>query len=122
VNARCDARRIEQVLHNLLANAVKYSPTGGTITMSVRDDSAGASVEVSDEGIGMTDAQRATLFEPFQRAGPPGIPGAGLGLSLVKRIVEAQGGAVEVESVPGMGSTFRVRFPPVEHRARPTPA
>ncbi len=111
VTVRGDAQRLEQALHNLVSNAIKFSPEGGEVHVSVSTSGERAALTVSDDGIGMSAEQQADIFEPFRRSGPPGIPGAGLGLSLVKKIVEGHGGTIEVESVPGMGSTFRISLP-----------
>ena len=118
VMARCDAGRLEQALFNLIGNAIKFSPNGGPVIVTVASDEHGATLSVSDRGIGMTEEQSANIFEPFRRAGPPGIAGAGLGLSLVRRIVEAHGGEVDVESVAGAGSTFRIRLPSTQKAER----
>lgn len=111
VIARCDPGRIEQALQNVIANAIKYSPEGGDVSVRVSIEDGQAVLSVSDEGIGLSEDQRARIFEPFQRFGPPGISGAGLGLSLVRRIVQAHDGNVEVDSTEGVGSTFRIRLP-----------
>jgi signal transduction histidine kinase len=111
--ALCDPLRIEQVLSNLVSNAVKYSPQGGRVEVRASAEDSVALLSVTDQGIGMRPADAARLFEPFQRVGPSrdSIPGVGLGLFAVKRIVESHGGAVRVHSVPGEGSTFEVRLP-----------
>jgi len=111
VLARCDPGRVEQALQNIIANAIKYSPQGGPVTVRVAIERSEAVLSVSDEGIGLGEDQRERIFDAFQRFGPPGTTGAGLGLSLVKRIVQAHGGVVEVDSVKGAGSTFRMRLP-----------
>jgi signal transduction histidine kinase len=111
VIARHDPARIEQAVQNIILNAIKYSPQGGPVTISVGSAGSDAILSVSDQGIGLSAEQRARIFDAFQRFGPPGISGVGLGLSLVKKIVEAHGGDIEVESVPGTGSTFRIRLP-----------
>lgn len=111
VVARCDPGRIEQALQNIITNAIKYSPEGGAVTVRVGVAEDCAVLSVSDQGIGMSPEQTARIFDAFQRFGPPGITGAGLGLSLARRIVEAHGGKVEVDSVPGTGSTFRILLP-----------
>lgn len=111
VITRCDPDRIEQALHNMIGNAIKYSPQGGPVTVHVTTEGGHALLSVSDEGIGLSEEQKARVFEPFQRFGPPGISGAGLGLSLVRRIVRAHGGSVDIDSTPGVGSTFRIRLP-----------
>jgi two-component system sensor histidine kinase MtrB len=111
VIARHDPARIEQAVQNIILNAIKYSPQGGAVTVSVASAGSDALLSVSDQGIGLSAEQRARIFDAFQRYGPPGISGSGLGLCLVRKIVEAHGGAIEVESVAGSGSTFRIRLP-----------
>ncbi|HEX7122432.1 MAG TPA: HAMP domain-containing sensor histidine kinase [Gemmatimonadaceae bacterium] len=106
-----DPLRLEQVLSNLLSNAVKFSAEGSRIDITVREEADVAVLEVRDEGIGMTPNELRELFVPFRRQRPDVAPGAGLGLSVVRRIVTAHGGRVEVDSAPGRGSTFRVRLP-----------
>jgi signal transduction histidine kinase len=113
VRARCDTLRVEQVIGNLVSNAVKYSPSGGAVRVALSLDDGAAVIAVSDEGIGISDEDRRHLSEPYRRVGisRDHIPGVGLGLYGVARIVEAHGGRVEVDSAPGRGSTFRVRLP-----------
>lgn len=110
---RCDAMRVEQVLNNLVSNAIKYSPEGGRVTLRLEVDGESALFSVSDEGIGISPDEMERLFVPFQRGGATSawIPGVGLGLCVAKRITETHGGRIEVESAPGCGSTFRVRLP-----------
>ncbi|MGK4005253.1 HAMP domain-containing sensor histidine kinase [Sorangium sp. So ce1036] len=113
VLVRCDATRIEQVLNNLVSNALKYSPEGGRVDVAVRDAGGCAEIAVRDEGIGIEAADLARIFEPFRRleASARAVPGAGLGLAVAKRIVEAHGGRLLVESRPGAGSVFRIELP-----------
>jgi signal transduction histidine kinase len=111
---RCDALRIEQVLNNLISNAVKYSPNGGTVQVALR--AAGDTVEVSvkDDGLGIPEADRARLFEPFRRSrrdAESSIPGTGLGLFVARRIIEAHDGRIEVYSAEGRGTTVTVCLP-----------
>lgn len=110
---RCDALRIEQVLSNLVSNAIKYSPSGGAVVVAVHAQGDQLVFEVRDNGLGIPEEALPTLFEPFRRGdhGGDGIPGAGLGLFVVRRIVDAHGGSIEVSSVPRGGSTFRVTLP-----------
>lgn len=110
VAIRCDPARIAQVLTNLVSNAIKYSPDGGEVRVSLEP---GAAISVQDRGMGIDAADVPRLFEPFRRVGRAAhdIPGAGLGLFASKKIVEGHGGTIEVESEPGKGSTFRVRLP-----------
>ncbi len=109
-----DELRLEQVLQNLLQNAIKYSPDGGLITVGVEQRGNQASLAISDQGIGIPEAAQAQLFQRFYRAantdGSP-IGGMGIGLYVVKEIVTRHGGTVEVTSVEGKGSTFTVRLP-----------
>ena len=109
----CDPVRMEQVLNNLLSNAIKYSPEGGPVRVELQQREGWALVSVSDQGRGIAPEDQQRVFEPFQRVSldRDGIPGAGLGLSVVSRIVEAHGGSIELESLPGVGSTFRIRLP-----------
>jgi len=127
-----DRIRARQVVINLLSNAVKYNSSRGHIYVSVRDkggESGDAVVlTVADTGRGMTRQQMAHLFEPFNRLGVEreGIEGAGVGLSVVKALVERMGGSVRVESTPGVGSRFEVHLPrhagPTEVDEVPPPA
>lgn len=107
---RCDPARIEQVLTNLVSNALKYSPTGSRVDVAVRREEDMAVFAVTDRGIGISAEERRTLFAPFGRTdgARERAPGVGLGLSVSRRIVEAHGGRIEVDSQPGRGSTFLV--------------
>ncbi len=108
-----DHIRTRQVVINLLSNAVKYNTARGHIYVSVRDNGNAAVLTVADTGRGMTRQQMVHLFEPFNRLGVEleGIEGAGVGLSVVKALVERMGGSVRVQSTPGVGSRFEVRLP-----------
>lgn len=111
---RCDANRMRHVIANLLSNAVKYSPDGGTVTLSVRPEGRWAVIEVSDQGVGIAEKDLPLLFERFSRAVASRArkaEGFGMGLFIVKQLVDAHGGKVSVKSVPGEGSTFTVRLP-----------
>jgi signal transduction histidine kinase len=109
----CDGTRIEQVLNNLVSNALKYSPAGSRVDVVVAQEGEEAVLSVSDQGIGVSAEERRHLFAAFKRTrgARERAPGAGLGLSVARRIVEAHGGHIEVESQPGQGSVFRVRLP-----------
>lgn len=99
---------------NLVANAIKYTPPGGTISLNVREETDALVVEVRDTGVGIPPDMTERIFERFVRSEQHDIqsrPGSGLGLALVKEIVELHEGHVEVESELGAGSTFRVRLP-----------
>lgn len=107
--ADVDRARLTQALTNVLSNAYKYSPEGGTIDLRLleqtRGEQAWVGIAVRDRGIGMTPEEKQHLFDRFFRAHPSGkIPGTGLGMSMIKKIVDAHGGMVEVESAPGAGT------------------
>jgi PAS domain S-box-containing protein len=109
-----DPLRLERILYNLLENAVKYSPQGGKIQVSVRQQKEYLIIGVSDQGVGISPADQVKLFAPFQRLEefrPEGARGAGLGLLVCRRLVEAHGGRIWVESEPGRGSTFFFTLP-----------
>jgi signal transduction histidine kinase len=113
-----DSKRIEQVLRNLLSNALKYSPEGGTITLhgAIRGygDEKQLVIRVSDQGIGIPPEETEKIFERFYRGENEVIQsmrGAGLGLAVCRGIVEAHGGRIWVESVPGAGSSFFFTLP-----------
>jgi signal transduction histidine kinase len=109
-----DADLIAQALTNLIANAIKYSPVKTEITVEARDSSGGLLVEVSDHGYGISADALPHIFEKFYRvpsAEDTDVPGTGLGLALVREIVELHGGRVTVRSEPEVGSTFSVRLP-----------
>ena len=112
---RCDPLRLEQVVTNLLSNAIKYSLSETAIEVTVEGDGDLAVISVTDQGVGITPADQARLFEPFRRVGlsKEMVSGVGLGLYVVRRLVEAHGGHIEVASEPGRGSTFRVFLPRV---------
>lgn len=122
-----DAEKLGLCLTNVLSNAYKYSPDGGSIELSTVASGPGLSpalgIRVRDHGIGMTDEQVTRVFERFYRADPSGnIPGTGLGMSLVKEIMELHGGEVQVESVRGMGTTVTLWLPLPEARHLPLAA
>jgi signal transduction histidine kinase len=109
-----DRSRIKQVIVNLLDNAIKYTPNGGSVRISVTRDGQSAVLDVTDTGIGIPPGALPHVFERFfrveeSRSREQG--GAGLGLSIVKSICAAHGAEVEVTSEPGKGSRFRVRQP-----------
>ena len=109
-----DPQRISQVIDNLLSNAVKYSPDGGRVTVRAWNTPDSLTFEVSDTGIGMTQAEQAEVFTKFFRSGTSrkaAIPGVGLGLVISKNIVEAHGGTITLQSEAGEGTVFTVRLP-----------
>ena len=108
---QADPAALEQVLANLLDNAVKYSRHEKAIVVRVRAAGTVAVVEVIDRGVGIAPGDRAHIFERFYRTPGTDRPGFGLGLPIVKELIRAHGGRVDVESTPGAGSTFRVHLP-----------
>ena len=121
-----DQLRLERILYNLLENAVKYSPDGGNIKVSARLEDNHVLIGVSDEGIGISLHDQARLFSPFERLAAQrleGVKGIGLGLLVCRRLVEAHGGRIWVESEPGRGSTFYFTLPlhEGEHPAEANP-
>jgi PAS domain S-box-containing protein len=109
-----DALRLERILHNLLENAIKYSPDRGDIQVFAREEPDHLVIGVKDQGIGISIFDQAKLFGPFQRLEDQrlsGVKGAGLGLLVCRRLVEAHGGRIWVESEPGRGSTFYFTLP-----------
>jgi signal transduction histidine kinase len=109
-----DQARIAQVLDNLFSNALKYTPSGGTVEVDVTAHSDHTSLRVRDTGIGMSESDVRSLFAKFFRAESArraAIPGVGLGLVICKAIVEGHGGSIVVDSTLGSGSTFEVRLP-----------
>ena len=108
-----DRQRFKQVLLNLLSNAIKYNRPGGSVTLSYEDaPPRRLRIKVRDTGLGIPQDKMNRLFAPFDRLGAEQteIEGTGLGLVLCKRLVEAMGGTLGVESVKGKGSTFWVEF------------
>ncbi len=107
-----DPKLLQQILNNLLGNAARYSPDRRPIAVQLRREHDTLVLRVTDQGIGIQPQDLPTLFEPFKRGSNVGsIGGTGLGLSIVKQSVELHGGTIEVDSAPGKGSTFTVRFP-----------
>ncbi|GAB4504344.1 MAG: hypothetical protein Fur0043_13380 [Anaerolineales bacterium] len=111
--ALLDAAKLEQVLNNLIGNAVKFSPPGERVTISLRAEGETFLLCVRDHGPGIPPERRKTLFQSFQRGetGTAGEKPTGLGLSIVKRIVEGHGGKIWVESEPARGAAFYVQIP-----------
>ncbi len=113
VHVRCDPLRIEQVIGNLLSNAIKYSPADAPVEIAVEVRGGEVAVRVTDRGPGLSSDEQARLFEPFRRVGAAAreAPGIGLGLYVVRRILAAHGGRIEVESERGRGATFSAYLP-----------
>ncbi len=114
-----DPTHMPRVFMNLLSNAIKYTPEGGSITVSLHRDGSQILAKIQDTGCGIAPQELPKLFQEFYRAGTPvneQVRGTGLGLALVKRIVEAHHGQIWVESEPGKGSTFSFSLPATEPR------
>jgi signal transduction histidine kinase len=119
---RADVAKLRQMLTNILGNAVKYSPAGGAITVSAGtrtvEGKVFASLAITDRGIGMTPEQVTHVCERFYRADTSGnTPGTGLGMAIVKEIVELLGGKVDISSAPGLGTTVALLIPVAEKAA-----
>src|SRR5207237_5936512 len=122
-----DPRSLRHVVHNLVNNAVKFTPHHGRVVIRAVETEPGTVVEVRDTGIGIKPEDQPHLFEEFRQidgSTSRGYEGVGLGLALSKRLVELQGGQIWVESTPGKGSAFRFlirRLPLLTHRASDQP-
>jgi len=116
-----DAKSLEQALYNLIDNAINYTPNGGHIRVSSGIEGENYVTAVTDNGIGVPEPEVNRIFERFYRvdkARSKHAGGTGLGLAIVRHISVMHGGSVEIESVPGKGSTFRMVIPLAEHEAR----
>lgn len=105
-----DPLRLAQLLDNLIANAIKYTPAGGTVTVRAHAGRESAALEVRDDGSGIPEAERERLFEAFARGSSADAPGTGLGLTIVKAIADAHDATTEIRSRPGRGTRFTVTF------------
>jgi PAS domain S-box-containing protein len=115
-NASGDRLRIGQVIDNLVSNALKFTPAGGSVEVRAYPHHSAVRIEVADTGMGISEDEQGQLFERFfrtARAQEQAIPGVGLGLSISKAIVEAHGGRISVASIEGAGTTFFVDLPAV---------
>ncbi len=113
-HVRGDRDRLQQVLTNLLDNAIKYSPAGEEVSVTAFRQDSRVQIEVADQGPGVPADQRGLIFEKFGRgatAGSPGIPGTGLGLFIARSIAVAHGGSLELSPNRGRGATFVLRLP-----------
>ena len=114
LEAHVDSARISQVLDNLVSNAIKYSPDGGEVVVSLAQEDGHVACHVSDTGMGMSPEDASEVFAKFFRTSSvrrTAIPGVGLGLPISKAIVEAHGGTIGVDSTLGKGTTFTFRVP-----------
>jgi signal transduction histidine kinase len=109
-----DERRFKQILINLLTNAVKFTPEGGSVTLAAKRANGAYELSVKDTGIGIAEEDQARVFEEFQQVGADSArkaEGTGLGLSLTRRLVQMHGGSISVASALGSGSTFTFTLP-----------
>ncbi|MEJ7901104.1 MAG: ATP-binding protein [Thermomicrobiales bacterium] len=114
-----DRVRLEQVLINLVHNAIKFTPAGGAIHLQVRQGGENTTIEIQDTGVGIAPVEQIRLFERFYKSDKARrSEGTGLGLAIAKHIVQAHGGTIAVESVLGEGSTFRMVIPNRKPKAR----
>jgi signal transduction histidine kinase/DNA-binding response OmpR family regulator len=118
---QADRGRVRQILYNLLSNAIKYTPEQGSVDVRIGATPTTVEIEVGDTGVGIADADLETVFEEFRQVGDHDArqQGTGLGLALTRRLVEAHGGTIRVESVVGRGSRFTASLPTVSQGAIP---
>jgi len=119
-----DSNRLIQVIYNLLSNAIGFSPEDGTITLNCRREKNGVAISVQDNGLGIPEEEQATMFDRFEsRSKGSRHRGAGLGLSLVKSIVQLHKGRIDLRSTPGAGTTVTVflpdRHPALQQKDKP---
>ncbi|WP_394836356.1 sensor histidine kinase [Pendulispora rubella] len=110
----CDPARIEQAIGNLVSNALKFTPQGGRVWVELQRSTAGAIFRVCDTGPGIAPEQRDQVFRPFWQGGDAGRHGVGLGLAIVRGIVDAHGGSVSAHEAPGGGALFCFTLPLME--------
>jgi signal transduction histidine kinase len=109
-----DKEKLKEVMINLISNAIKYSPAGGEVNLRMKMDESNLRIEIQDHGIGIAKEHQPKLFEAFYRVDSShtaAIPGTGLGLTIVKAIVEHHGGRCWFESEVGKGTTFFLLIP-----------
>ena len=115
-----DASLLSQLLSNLLSNAVKYSPQGGLVEIAAAKADDQVVVSIRDHGIGIPESERERVFERYYRgSNTSGIGGSGVGLSLVRSIVDLHKGSISLESVEGKGSLFTLRLPAASSHREP---
>ena len=122
---RHDPQRVGQVVTNLVLNAIKFTPKGGSVEVRLAPAGSGAQIDVIDTGVGIDAAELPHIFERFYRgsqANEARGSGSGLGLAIVRSIVDMHGGAISVESQVGAGSRFTVTLPPDPRMIAGTPA
>jgi signal transduction histidine kinase len=112
ISITADPVRLRQVVANLVDNGIKYTPPGGSVSLAARNREGGVEITVRDTGVGIEEGDRERVWDRLYRGSPGrGNRGMGLGLSLVKAVVEAHKGRVTLESEPGKGSTFSIFLP-----------
>lgn len=118
-----DSDRLAQIARNLLANALKFTPPGGQVTLSTRTSKAGSELSVADTGIGVAPHERDRVFDRFWRSGDAAaVSGSGVGLAVVLELVTAHGGTVDLSAPSGGGALFTVRLPrPASRRLADNP-
>jgi signal transduction histidine kinase len=117
VTVKVDESYMSRAMDNLVANAIKFTPAGGRVEVQIDLKDQQVCIQVTDTGLGISEEDLPHIFDPFYRARQAGrehVEGSGLGLSIVKTVVEQHHGQVTVESTPGKGSTFRVTLPVVQ--------
>jgi signal transduction histidine kinase len=116
VSVLADQEHLRRLLLNLVDNAIKYTPAGGNVTLSLQSEKDWVALRISDTGIGLSKDEQQLIFSRFHRATETRSrdeKGVGLGLSIARSIAEAHGGKIQVESTPGQGSTFTVLLPQI---------
>ena len=113
LEVHADVNRLGQVLDNLVGNALKFTPPGGTVTLAAEAEGSKVRFAVTDTGPGIPEEHRQRIFHRFYQVNPADRRGVGLGLAIAHAIVEAHGGSMEVESEPGQGATFSFTVPAV---------
>ena len=111
-----DSRRIEEVMNNLITNAINYSPDGGEVKVFAKGISEYVEIKIQDSGVGIPQEEIPKIFDKFYRVKHPKtrqVMGTGLGLSIVKGIVDSHHGSIDVESTLNQGTTFRLLFPAI---------
>jgi signal transduction histidine kinase len=122
VRVTADRHRLEQILINLVSNAIKFTPEGGTVRIEASNNGAQAAIRVSDTGVGIPADRLQSIFEPFVQVDSEftrTVSGAGLGLAISRDLARMMGGDLTVESELGKGSTFSVSLPASSDAAQP---